>query len=129
MYPSDLTDKPWELVESLMPAKHKSGRPRKWGARQMFNAILYVSKTGCQWRQLPGDFPPWKSVYNTYWRWREKGLWQSLNAALHTHLRVKAGRNATPSAAIIDSQSVKTVSKGGSAVMTQARKSRDASAT
>jgi len=82
----------------------------------MCNAILYVSKTGCQWRQLPREFPPWKSVCNTCWRWREKGLWQNLNAALRTHLRVKAGRNAAPGAAIIDSQSVKTVSKGAARV-------------
>lgn len=129
MYASDLTDAQWEIVAKLMPVGIKSGRPRKWGVRVMLDAIFYVEKTGCQWRQLPKDFPPWKRVYNTYWRWRERGVWQTLVTALREDLRVRAGRQATPSVAIIDSQSVKTASKGGNVDSTRARKSRAASDT
>lgn len=129
MYASDLTDKEWEVVSKLMPVGIKSGRPRKWSVRIMLNAIFYVEKTGCQWRQLPKDFPPWKGVYNTYWRWRERGVWQMLVTALREDLRVRAARPPTPSVAIIDSQSVKTSSKGGNADSTRARRSKAASGT
>ena len=95
----------------------------------MLDAIFYIEKTGCQWRQLPTDFPPWKRVYNTYWRWRERGVWPILVTALRENLRRRAGRQATPSVAIVDSQSVKTTGKGGSAVSMPARKSRAASGT
>lgn len=129
MYAGDLTDAQWEIVAKLMPVGIKSGQPRKWKVRVMLDAIFYVEKTGCQWRQLPKDFPPWKRVYNTYWRWRERGVWQTLVKALREDLRVRAGRQATPSVAIIDSQSVKTASKGGNVDSTRVRKSRAASDT
>jgi transposase len=129
MYASDLTDKEWEVVSKLIPAGIKSGRPRKWSVRVMLNAIFYLEKTGCQWRQLPKDFPPWKRVYNTYWRWRERGVWQILVTALREDLRLSAGRRKTPSVAIIDSQSVKTTGKGGNEVLMRARRSKAASGT
>jgi len=127
-YPSDLTDAQWKVIEAAMPPGIKSGRPRLRPARQMLNAILYVQKTGCQWRQLPHDFPPWKQVYNTFWRWRQRGVWDKLLAALRGQLRQARGRNAQPSVAIIDSQSVKTVSKGGSAAGMRAKRSMAANA-
>ena len=128
-YPSDLSDQEWEIVKAQIPAAKKAGRPRKWSMRTMFNALFYVQKTGCQWRQLPVDFPPWKTVYNTYWRWRTAGLWQQLVKGLREQVRSRLGRTKTPSVAIIDSQSVKTTQKGGNEATTRARRSKAASGT
>lgn len=88
------------------------GRPRKWEMWQIINAILYVVRTGCQWRMLPKDFAPWQTVYGYFRRWKKQGLWEGINEVLVKKVRMKAGRKAEPSAAIIDSQSVKT-SEGG----------------
>lgn len=129
MYPSSLKDREWAVISAAIPPGIKSGRPRKWSARVMLDAIFYVEKTGCQWRQLPSDFPPWKRVYNTYWRWRERGIWDRVLTVLREELRVKQGRNAQPSVAIVDSQSVKTVAKAGNAATTRARRPRVASGT
>jgi len=90
------------------------GRPRKWATWLSLNAILYVTRTGCQWRMVPRDFPPWQTVYGYFWRWTHSGLWERLNAGLVKTARQQAGRNPQPSAALIDSQSVKT-SEGGEA--------------
>ena len=106
MYPSDLSDAEWKKVEGLMPKGKKAGRPRRHSMRVMLNAIFYVQKTGCQWRQMPSNFPPWKSVYNTYWRWRERGVWKDLTHALRQELRIKLGRNEQPSVAIIPNPAV-----------------------
>ncbi len=110
-YPTDLKYTEWLLMMDFFPI-HRLGRPRKWEMWQIVNAILYIVRTGCQWRMLPTNLPPWRTVYGYFWRWKRQGLWERINAALVKKVRTKAGRNPKPSAAIIDSQSVKT-SEGG----------------
>jgi putative transposase len=108
VYPSDLTDVEWLILEPLIPAPSPRGRPREVDMREIINAILYVLRSGCAWRMLPHDFPAWQTVYGYFWRWRRAGLWEGMNDALREAVRLQAGREAEPSAAIIDSQSVKT---------------------
>jgi putative transposase len=98
----------------FFPEANLRGRPRKWATWLILNAILYVTRTGCQWRMLPRDFPPWQTVYGYFWRWTHSGLWERLNPVLVQTARQRAGRDPQPSAAIIESQSVKT-SEGGEA--------------
>ena len=133
MYPSDLTDAQWARLEPLLYRdrgnRHAGGRPRKYELRRVVDALLYVVKTGCQWRQLPSNFPPWLSVHQQFRVWRDDGTWERVSRALREQGRRTSGRNAAPTVAIIDSQSVKTTGKGGRAATTQARKSRAASAT
>jgi putative transposase len=114
VYATDLTALEWCQIADRFPAPCPRGRPRKWEPWQILNAILYVNRTGCQWRMLPRDFPPWETVYGYFWRWQQSGLWLDLNSALVKTARQQAGRDPQPSAAIIDSQSVKT-SEGGEA--------------
>jgi transposase len=133
MYPSDLTDAQWSKLEPLLHeprgSRHAGGRPREHELRRIVDALLYVVKTGCQWRQLPANFPPWKSVHEQFRVWRDSGIWQRVTTALREQGRKAGGRNAAPTVAIIDSQSAKTALKGGGAVTTRARKSRAASGT
>ena len=133
MYPSDLTDNEWRLLKELIdkhgPQPERGGRPRIYELRTIVNAILYVNKTGCQWRQLPKEFPPWDTVYGYFRRWRHSGLWQRLWAELHERVRVHAGREPTPSVAVIDAQSVKTSGKGGKEALMPAKKPKAESAT
>jgi transposase len=133
MYPSDLTDEQWAKLEPLLKEprgdRHAGGRPRKYPLRRVVDALLYVVKTGCQWRQLPADFPPWLSVHQQFRAWRDSGIWERVTKALREQGRRARGRNALPTVAIIDSQSAKTVLKGGGAATTRARKSRGASGT
>jgi putative transposase len=112
-YPTDLKYNEWLLIVQFFPP-HKRGRPRKWPLWLIINAILYVTRTGCQWRMLPKDFPPWQTIYGYFWRWTRSGLWPQLNTALVPQVRKRQGREAQPSAAVLDSQSVKT-SEGGEA--------------
>src|SRR6195256_6886755 len=104
-YPSDLTNEQWQLLRPLLPKASKRGRP-PIDRRDILDAILYVVRTGCQWRQLPIDFPKWKTVYTVFWRWRKAGLWQQLHDTLRRRGRRSVGKKSTPTAAIIDSQSV-----------------------
>ncbi len=112
-YPSDLTDEQWQLIRPLLPPTSRVGRPRQVCRRQVINAILYVNRTGCQWRQLPRDFPNWRTVYHLFWQWQLWNLWQEIHDTLRGRVRRAEGRKAKPSAAIVDSQSVKTTEVGG----------------
>lgn len=123
-YPSDLTDGQWQLIAPLLPKAKSGGRPRKVDLRRIVNGILYMARGGCSWRMLPHDFGPWPTVYDYFRKYRRDGTWQHLHDHLHGQVRLKDGRDACPSAAIIDSQSVKTAEKGGNVAMTPARRFR-----
>jgi putative transposase len=128
-YATDLSDIEWKILTPLVPKAKYGGRPEKYPKREIMNAVRYVVRTGCQWRNLPNDFPPWESVYYYFRRWRLDGVWKRIHDRLRGDVRESEGRQRQPSAAIIDSQSVKTTEKGGLAGMMQARKSKGASAT
>jgi putative transposase len=109
IYPSDLSDAEWKSLQPYLLSEPSRGRPRPHPLREICNAIFYVLRTGCPWRYLPSNFPPWQTVFYHFRRWRLKGNWYCLFTALRAAERERVGRNAQPSAAIIDSQSVKTV--------------------
>src|SRR5438105_11700451 len=114
-YPSDLTDEQWALIEPLLPPtsrRRRPGRPRKTQLREIVNALFYHTREGCTWRALPHDFPPWKTVYNYFQEWDWDGTWQKILDTLRPLARAKAGRAPTPSAAALDSQSVRTALGG-----------------
>lgn len=110
-YPSDLTNRQWQLIRQLLPPRPRVGR-RPLDRRWVINAILYVVRTGCQWRMLPQDFPNWSTVYGIFWRWRNDGTWERIHDALREKVRRSAGKKSTPTAAVIDSQSIRTAEGG-----------------
>ena len=112
-YQTDLSDAEWECLEAHLPAPKANGRPRLYPLREVLDAIFYVVRSGCQWRLLPHDFPPWKTVYHYFRFWRLDGTWERMHAALRKRVRVRAKRNPQPSAGIVDSQSTKTTGVGG----------------
>jgi putative transposase len=107
-YPSDLTDGEWQYLKKCVPPQKRRGRRRKHEWREILNALFYLLRTGCAWRYLPRDYPPWKTVYHYFREWRTSGRWQRINKRLRRLLRKNAGRHVQASAAILDSQSVKT---------------------
>jgi putative transposase len=112
-YPSDLSDSEWFLVEPLIPGEKPGGRHRSVNMREVMNGIFYVLRSGCAWRLMPHDLPPWQTVYGYFNRWRQTGIWEEMNDSLHTAVRIETGRDPQPSAAIVDSQSVKTTETKG----------------
>src|SRR5215210_7832903 len=118
-YPTDLKDEEWNKIEHLIP-RHTSGgpgsqggRPPKYDRREILNAIFYITKAGCIWRMMPHDLPPWEAVYGYFAQWRDAGVFERMNEVLRRKIRVEECRDPEPSAAILDSQSVKTAEKGG----------------
>lgn len=112
-YASDMTAEEWILLSRLLPKRSRVGRPPEWPLRTIVDAILYILATGCQWRALPKDFPPFTTVQYYFYNWRDRNVWRRINRILVEHTRRAAGRKRIPSAGVIDSQSVKTAESGG----------------
>jgi putative transposase len=114
-YPTDVTDEQWQFVEPFLPEAKPGGRPRETDLREVLNALLYLVRSGCQWRMIPHEFPPWKTCYNYFRAWMVTGTWDEILAALRMDVRSQAGRDESPRSAALDSQSVKTTEQGGEA--------------
>ena len=112
-YPTDLSDAEFACLAAYLPAPKERGRPWRHPRREILDAIFYVVRTGCQWRSLPHEYPPWSTVHYWFRIWRLDGTWERLNGALRERVRVAVGRNPQPSAAILDSQSIKSAKKRG----------------
>ena len=126
-YPTDLSDTEWALIKHLVPDAKPGGRPEAYPKREILNGIFYLLRSGCSWRMLPHDLPPWRIVYHYFRQWRQDGTWQVMHDLLRGDVRAAASKRRQPSAGIIDSQSVKTTGKGGSMGLTRISRSKGAS--
>lgn len=121
-YPTDLTDKQWEIIAPLIPPAKPGGRERETDIREIINAIFYLLKSGCQWRMLPQDFPKWQTVYDYFSKWKKDGTWKKIHDKLRDKVRLKSEKKKQPTAGVIDSQTVKTAKKGGFVAMMLVKK-------
>jgi putative transposase len=128
-YRTDLTDAQWQVLAPLIPQPKPGGRPAIHERRELLNAMLYWLRAGCAWRLLPHDLPPWQTVYHYFRCWRLEGRWERIVRMLRARERVRQGRRPTPTAAVLDSQSVRTTERGGRTATTAPRRSTAASAT
>ena len=122
-YPSDLSDREWEILKPLLPKPKGFGHPVEVDFREILNGIFYVQRTGCQWEMMPHDLPPYSTVYNYFQKWQRKGMWQLIHDQVRQQMRTQLGREEQSTVAIADSQSVKTAEKKGrSTAMTVAKR-------
>lgn len=126
LYPTDLTDEQWDLLQSVLPPRktaQRRGRPSA-DVRRICNALLYFVRAGCAWRLLPRDFGPWKTVYHYFWRWSQQGVWQVIHDVLRSAVRADAGKRSEPTAAILDSQTVRSADQAGERGYDAAKKTK-----
>ena len=128
-YPSDLSEEQWRWIEPMLPPERPGGRPRTADMRRVVNAIFYLVRSGCAWRSLPHDLPPWGTVHYYYRRFRLDGTWGLIHDRLRPRVRARSGREVSALVAVIDTQSVKTTEKGGPRATTRAKRSRAANGT